>query len=159
MGESIMLINDYIVRRIEKHHIGPLFKLAKQSLYEKGVEKIRDDLLMMGLKNAVSKKLQVFDFGIFKLNTLIGFAFVEIKHIFYLENPTATLESIYLLPEHRTEENYIKILDYIMDILKSLEVKNLITTDNWTLCNDCEILKGALSSFNSQEQKIYNLER
>jgi hypothetical protein len=154
-----MLINDYTVRRIEKHHIGPLFKLAKQCLHEKGIEKIKDDLLMAGLKNAVSKKLQIFDFGIFKLNTLIGFAFVEVKHIFYLDKPTATLESIYLLPEHRTEENYMQLLDYIIDLLTSLEIKNIITTDNWTLCNDCEILKGALGHLNHREEKIYNLEK
>jgi hypothetical protein len=153
-----MIIDDYTVRRIQKEHIAPLFKIAKQSLYEKGVEKIKDDLLMTGLKNALSKKLQIFDFGIFKLNTLIGFAFVEIKHIFYLENSTATLESIYLLPEHRTEENYTKLMNYIMDLLKGLEVKTLTTTDNWTLCNDCEILKEALGNFNYSEEKIYHVE-
>ena len=88
-----MMIDDYTVRRIEKQHINSLFRLAKQCLYEKGIENIKDDLLMMGLKNALSAKMRVFDFGIFKMNTLVGFAFVEVKHIFYLDYPTATLET------------------------------------------------------------------
>lgn len=153
-----MIVNDYTVRRIEKQHIGALFKLAKQCLYEKGIEKIRDDLLMMGLKNALSAKMRVFDFGIFKLNTLIGFAFVEIKHIFYLDYPTAKLENVYLLPEYRNRENYIKLLDDVMELLKKLDVKTITTTDGWTLCNDCEIFKSALDEFPASKETIYNLE-
>ena len=154
-----MILGDYTVRRIEETHIGQLFRLSKDCLYEKGVENIRDDLLMLGLKNALSKKMVNVDFGLFKLNSLVGFAFVEIHQIFYLKNPNARLMSIYLHPDHRTEENYAKMLDYILNLLNQLEIKILTTADNWTLCNDCEILDRAMKSFKGSEDKIYNLER
>jgi len=142
-----------VVRRIKTSDLRDLFVLAKQSLKEKGIENIRDDLLMIGLKNALSKKLVNIDFGVFKDDEMIGFAFLEVFHLFYLQQPTAKLENIYLTLTERTEENYLEILYAIMDVLESIDIKILNTADNWTLCNDCEILDRAMKQYPTYESK------
>ncbi len=154
-----MIIDDYNVRRIQKQDINDLFKIAKASLTEKGIENIRDDLLLIGLKNACAKKLQTFDFGLFKLNTLVGYAFMDVNHVFYEKDATGLINTIYILPEHRNEKNYMKIIDFILDFNNNLEIKKIKTTDNWTLCNDCPILLELLNKIVKKTTKVYNLER
>ena len=80
-----MILDDINVRRIQKHNIDELFLLAKACLLEKGIDNIKEDLLMLGLKNACSKKLETIDFGLFKLNKLIGFAFLDLNKKFFEE--------------------------------------------------------------------------
>jgi len=152
-----MFIDDLQVRPIKEKDVYQLFEIAKLSLYEKGVENINDDILMVGVKNSLVKKYTNIDFGLFKLNTLIGFAFVELSHPLYLESPIATLDTIFLLEEFRTEENYHKLLDNIMITLTKLGIKNIKTTDDWTLCNDCQILKTAIKNI-SRPRTYYDLE-
>ena len=152
-----MFIDDLQVRPIKEKDVYQLFDMAKLSLYEKGIENINDDILMTGVKNSLVKKYTNIDFGLFKLNTLIGFAFVELSHPLYLESPIATLDTIFLLEEFRTEENYHKLLDNIMITLTKLGIKNIKTTDDWTLCNDCQILKTAIKNI-SRPRTYYDLE-
>jgi len=152
-----MFIDDLQVRPIKEKDVYQLFDMAKLSLYEKGIENINDDILMTGVKNSLVKKYTNIDFGLFKLNTLIGFAFVELSHPLYLKSPIATLDTIFLLEEFRTEENYHKLLDNIMITLTKLGIKNIKTTDDWTLCNDCQILKTAIKNI-SRPRTYYDLE-
>ena len=46
MGQNIMILDDIAVRRIQKQHIDELFLMAKACLLEKGIENIKEDLLM-----------------------------------------------------------------------------------------------------------------
>jgi hypothetical protein len=157
MGETIMLIDDIQVRLIKEKDIYQLFDMAKLSLKEKSIENINDDILMVGVKNSLVKKYTNIDFGLFKLNTLIGFAFVELSHPLYLDSPVATLDTIFIIEEFRTEQNYHKLLDNIMLTLTKTGIKNIKTTDDWTLCNDCEILKTAIINI-SRPRTYYDLE-
>ena len=159
MGQNIMILDDIAVRRIQKQHIDELFLMAKACLLEKGIENIREDLLMLGLKNACAKKLETIDFGLFKMNKLIGFAFLDLNKKFFEDNATGLLNTIYIVPEHRTEKNYMKQIDYILDFCKTLGIKQIKTTDNWTLCNDCEVLIGLLESLKHKKVSTYRLER
>lgn len=133
-----MFIDDIQARMIKSSDIEPVFIMAKQCLEEKGIEKIRDDILLLGIKNAMVKPYQFIDVGLFKLNTLVGFAFAEFSY-FWFEQPTAKLNTIYLAPEHRTEENYEKLWNKMAFEMKKRDIEKVITTDNWTLVNDCDI--------------------
>jgi len=152
-----MFAQEYTVKRIQAPDLRSLFVLAKQCLFEKGIEKIKDDLLMWSLKNAVSQKLRNLDFGLFKHNQLIGFAFVEVSHMIYLENGQAQLDTIFLTKEHRTEENYIRLVDYTMNVLNQLGIGSMTTTNNFILCNDCEIFNTAMKKYNGKIEKIWNI--
>ncbi len=150
-----MFIDDITVRRIQKQDIGDLFNVAKASLTEKGIENIRDDLLMTGLKNACSKKTQQFDFGLYKLNKLIGFCFIELTKVFYEKDSKATYNTIYIIPEYRNKENYKKIFDTTFNFLREIDVVNVVTTDNFTLCNDCNILQDLFDEMVGITPKTY----
>lgn len=152
-----MFIDDIQVRMIKEKDIYQLFDMAKLALKEKGIENINEDILMVGVKNSLVKKYTNIDFGLFKLNTLIGFAFVELSHPLYLNSPIATLDTIFLVEEFRTEQNYLKLLDNIMLTLTKTGIKNIKTTDDWTLCNDCEIFKTAILNI-SRPRTYYDLE-
>ena len=93
------------------------------------------------------------------MNKLIGFAFLDLNKKFFEDNATGLLNTIYIVPEHRTEKNYMKQIDYILDFCKALGIKQIKTTDNWTLCNDCEVLIGLLESLKHKKVSTYRLER
>ena len=150
-------INDIQVRPIKQSDIYQLFDMAKQSLHEKGVEHIRDDILMAGVKNSLVKTYSNKDFGLFKLNTLIGFAFVEITSPVYMKSPVATLDTIFILEEFRTKQNYEKIVTEAIHHLVKEGIKNIKTTDDWTLCNNCEIFVDAIKAM-AQPRTFYKLE-
>jgi len=152
-----MFVDDIQVRPIKEKDIYQLFDMAKLSLNEKGIENINDDILMTGVKNSLVKKYSNIDFGLFKLNTLIGFAFVELSHPLYLESPIATLDTVFVLEEFRSQKNYLKILDHILLTLHKIGVKNIKTTDDWTLCNDCDIFKSAITTI-GRPRTYYDLE-
>ena len=152
-----MFIDDIQVRPIKEKDIYQLFDMAKLSLKEKGIENINEDILMTGVKNSLVKKYSNIDFGLFKLNTLIGFAFVELSHPLYLRDPMATLDTVFIIEPYRSEKNYHKILDEVILTLHKLDIKKIKTTDNWTLCNDCEIFRSAISNI-GRTRTYYDLE-
>lgn len=134
-----MQVNDYRVKRLEERDLEQLFGVTKMCLQEKGIENIKEDILIRQLKNSLVKKLQSFDFGLFKLNTLIGFVFTDVGQYAYEDKGFAMIDQIYLLPEFRTEENYVKMLKEMIRTFALFGVTNIRTTDNWTLCNDCPV--------------------
>jgi len=138
-------IDDIRARRIVAKDIDQLFKMAKVSLLERGVENIRDDILMTQLKNGIAKKLQSFDYGLFKMNTLIGYIFSDVASTAYDDTGFAVVDSIYLLPEFRTVGNYRKLLKCMIDLMAGLDISDIKTTDSWTLCNDCDVFKETIS--------------
>jgi len=152
-----MFIDDIQVRPIKDKDIYQLFDLAKISLEEKGIENINDDILMTGVKNSLVKKYTNIDFGLFKLNTMIGFAFIEMAHPIYLDTPIATFDSIFILEDYRTEQNYQKLVQQVMNTLTKMGVKHIRTTDDWTLCNDCETFKRAIADM-AKPRTFYDLE-
>ena len=152
-----MFVDDIQVRPIKEKDIYQLFDMAKLSLNEKGIDNIKDDILMSGVKNSLVKKYSNIDFGLFKLNTLIGFAFVELSHPLYFESPIATLDTVFVLEEFRSQKNYLKIIDHILQTLCKIGIKNIKTTDDWTLCNDCDIFKSAIATI-GRPRTYYDLE-
>ena len=142
-----MIIDDIRARRIQAKDIQQLFDIAKISLLEKGIENIREDILMTQLKNGIAKTIESFDYGLFKMNTLIGYVFTDVGGTAYDDSGFAVVDSIYLLPEFRTVENYSKLLRCMMEIMKAMEITNISTTDNWTLCNDCPVFAEAITHF------------
>jgi len=134
-----MQVNDYRVKRLEERDIDQLFAVTKMCLLEKGIENIKEDILIRQLKNSLVKKLQSFDFGLFKLNTLIGFVFTDVGQYAYEDKGFAMIDQIYLLPEFRTEENYVKMLKEMIRTFALFGVTNIRTTDDWTLSNDCPV--------------------
>ena len=95
--------------------------------------------MIQQLKNGLVSKHQAFDFGLFKLNTMIGFIFVDIGQYAYEDRGFGIVDQIYLLPEYRSEANYVNLLRVMVDTLTALGITDIKTTDNFTLCNDCEI--------------------
>jgi hypothetical protein len=156
MGQDIMEINDYRVKRLMEKDIFQVFELSKIALLEKGIDKIKDNILMSHLKNNLVRKHQAFDFGLFKLNTLIGYIFVDVSQYAYEDNGFAIVDQIYLLPEFRTEANYIKLLKALVDTLTPLGVDDIKTTDGFTLCNDCEIFAQTIKDLGEPKQ-IYRI--
>ena len=152
-----MFINDIQVRPIRQSDVYQLFDMAKQSLHEKGVEHIRDDILMAGVKNSLVKTYSNKDFGLFKLNTLIGFAFVEITAPMYIKSMVATLDTVFVLEEFRTKQNYQKMMSEVIHHLVKEGIKNIKTTDDWTLCNNCEIFVDAIKEM-AKPITFYKLE-
>jgi hypothetical protein len=152
-----MILDDIHVRPVNHKDITRLFELAKRSLYEKGIENIRDDILMLGLKNNLVKKYKNIDLGLYKLNTLIGFAFIELQKPMYLAKAIATVDTIYILEEFRNIENYQKLLNTTLPTLAKAEITTIKTSDEWTLSNDCEILKAAIITL-GKPKIIYDLE-
>ena len=154
-----MIVNNISVQQIQARHINQLFDLSKDALREKGIENIREDILMAGLKNTLAKKYSQIDFGVMHLNTLVGFGFVEITQPIYLERPSAQIQHVYLHPDFRTAENYIKLLREIVSTVAKIGAGTIKTTDDWTLCNDCDVFKTAMTMLaNHQTETIYNLE-
>lgn len=152
-----MMINDITIQKIQPKHINQLFDMSKKALEEKGIDNIRDDILMAGLKNIQVKKYSNIDFGMFKLNTLIGFGFVEFSQMVYEQKPIATVSTIYVLPEFRSRENYLKLINEILLTLTKIGIDTVKTTDDWTLCNDCEIFKSSIQSM-SRKETVYRME-
>jgi hypothetical protein len=140
----MMKINDITARRIGVKDIGQLFALSKISLLERGIENIRDDILMTQLKNGVARRLQSFDYGLFQMNTLVGYIFSDVSSRAYDDTGSAMVESVYLLPEFRTVENYCKLLQCMVNLMAEFDITDIKTTDNWTLSNDCEIFEQAI---------------
>ena len=151
-----MEINDQTVKRLAEKGIFALFELGKVALLEKGIDNIQDNILMSHLKSNLVRKHQAFDFGLFKLNTLIGFIFVDVSQYAYEDKGFAIVDQIYLLPEFRTEANYIRLLRAMVDTLTPLGVKDIKTTDNFTLCNDCEIFASTIKHLGEPRQ-IYRI--
>ena len=151
-----MEINDKTVKRLAEKDIFALFELGKVALLEKGIDNIQDNILMSHLKSNLVRKHQAFDFGLFKLNTLIGFIFVDVSQYAYEDKGFAIVDQIYLLPEFRTEANYIRLLRAMVDTLTPLGVKDIKTTDNFTLCNDCEIFASTIKHLGEPRQ-IYRI--
>jgi hypothetical protein len=139
-----MIVDDIRARRIGAKDITQLFALCKMSLLERGVENIRDDILMTQLKNGLVKRFQSFNYGLFKMNTLIGYVFSDVSSRSHNDNGSAVVESVYLSPEFRTVENYCKLLRCMTDLMAQLQITDIKTTDNWTLSNDCEIFEQAI---------------
>lgn len=144
-------IDDIHARKLTTRDIDQLFGMAKQSLTEKGIEGIRDDILLLGLKNGVARPIDAIDVGLFKLNTLVGFAFTELNWLFF-EEPTAKLNSIYLIPEFRTEQNYEKLWLHSAHEIKERGIRKIMTTDQWTLVNDCPIFLAWLNGVGKKKQ-------
>ena len=134
-----MQINDYRIKRLEEKDINQLFGITKMSLLEKGIE-----------------KLQSFDFGLFKLNTLIGFVFTDVGQYAYEEKGFALIDQIYILPEFRTEENYVKMLKEVVRTFAVFGIDNVKTTDNWTLCNDCPVFEKTILHL-AKPQTMYRI--
>jgi hypothetical protein len=156
MGQDIMEINDYRAKRLAEQDIFRLFELSKVALLEKGIDNIEDNILMSHLKNNLVRKHQAFDFGLFKLNTMVGYIFVDVSQYAYEDRGFAIVDQIYLLPEFRTEANYVKLLKVMVDTLTPLGVKDIKTTDNFTLCNDCEIFAGTIKHL-GEPRKMYRI--
>lgn len=133
-----MIVDDVQARLLKPKDIDQTFAMAKDCLFEKGIEVIKDDILITGLKNAMAKPYRYVDVGLFKLNTLVGFAFLEINGFWY-EELKGKLNTIYLIPSMRTKQNYQKLWDFVATQLTMRDIKKIITADNWTLVNDCEI--------------------
>ncbi len=152
-----MFVDDVQVRTITAKDIYQLFDLACESLREKGIENFKEDIVMVGLKNSLVKKYSCLDVGLYKLNTLIGFAFIEFTKPVYLEKPIATLDNIFISQDHRTAQNYRKIIDSILLTLAKLDIATIRTSDEWTLCNNCETFKTAVSGL-ARPRTIYDLE-
>jgi hypothetical protein len=158
MGEDIMIIDDIRIRRMVGKDIGQLFNMVKMSLVEKGIENIRDDILMTQLKNDMSRRIESFNFGLYKMNTLIGFVFLDVGARFYDDSGFAIIDSIFLLPEFRTPENYRKLLNPVSKLIDDLDIKDVKTSDNWTLCNDCEVFKETIAMM-AEPQTLYRIKR
>jgi len=152
-----MIVDDIQVRRIGAKDIYQLFDLACESLREKGIENFKEDIVMIGLKNNLVRKYTNIDFGLYKLNTLIGFAFVEFQKPVYLNKPVAMLDNIFICRDHRTARNYRKLIDSILQTLAKMEIPTIKTSDEWTLCNNCETFKSAVSDL-AKPKTIYDLE-
>lgn len=151
-----MQINDYKVRRLQERDIHKLFEIAKIALLEKGIDNIKEDILIQQLKSSLVKKIQSFDFGLFKMNTMVGFLFSDVGQYAYEDKGFAMVDQIYLLPEFRTESNYVKLLKEMTTTLTALGVKDIKTTDNWTLCNDCEIFARTIE-YLGQPRTMYRI--
>lgn len=151
-----MQINDYTVRRLQERDIHKLFELAKIALLEKGIDNIKEDILIQQLKSSLVKKIQSFDFGLFKMNTMVGFLFSDVGQYAYEDKGFAMVDQIYLLPEFRTESNYVKLLKEMTTTLTALGVTDIKTTDNWTLCNDCEIFAQTIE-YLGQPRTMYRI--
>lgn len=151
-----MQINDYKVRRLQERDIHKLFEIAKIALLEKGIDNIKEDILIQQLKSSLVKKIQSFDFGLFKMNTMVGFLFSDVGQYAYEDKGFAMVDQIYLLPEFRTESNYVKLLKEMTTTLTALGVKDIKTTDNWTLCNDCEIFAQTIE-YLGQPRTMYRI--
>ena len=156
MGQNIMQVNDYRIKRLEERDIQQLFGITKVCLLEKGIENIKEDILIRQLKNSLVKKLQSFDFGLFKLNTLIGFVFTDVGQYAYEEKGFAMVDQIYILPEFRTEENYVKMLRHMVRTFAVFGIDNIKTTDNWTLCNDCPVFEKTIVNL-AKPQTMYRI--
>lgn len=151
-----MEVNDYRVRRLQERDINQLFSLAKVALLEKGIDNIREDILIQQLKSSLVKKVQSFDFGLFKMNTLIGFLFSDVGQYVYEDKGFAIVDQIYLLPEFRTESNYVKLLKEMVHTLTALGVTDIKTTDDWTLCNDCPVFASTIE-YLGQPRTMYRI--
>jgi|TARA_R100000479_G_scaffold92931_2_gene45831 hypothetical protein len=139
MGKNIMKIDDITTRRLIEKDIHKVFEIAKISLFEKGITNIKDDILITTLKQSLVRKFENFDFGLFKMNTLIGYTFTTIGQLAYEDKGFARVDNIYLLPEFRTEANYVKLLKALVNQMDAIGIKDIKTSDSWTLCNDCEV--------------------
>ena len=155
MGKDIM-INDIRTSRLAERDIHQLFKVSKMCLLEKGIENIKEDILIQQLKNSLVKKAQSFDFGLFKMNTLVGFIFTDVGQYPYEDKGFALVDQIYLMPEFRTEANYVKLLKHMVDTLTALGITNIKTTDDWTLCNNCEVFAKTIE-YLGQPQTMYRI--
>lgn len=151
-----MQVNDYSVRRLEERHINQLFEVTKVCLLERGIENIKDDILIQQLKNSLVKKLQSFDFGLFKMNTMIGYIFTDVGQYAYEDKGFAMVDQIYLLPEFRTEANYVKLLEKMVHTFTPLGILDIKTTDAWSLCNDCPVFKQTIE-YLGQPRTMYRI--
>ena len=152
MGQNIMQVNDIRARRLTERDLEKVFELAKIALLEKGIDNIKDDILVQQLKSGLVAKHHAFDFGLFKLNSMIGYIFVDIGQYAYEEKGFGIVDQIYLLPEFRTEANYVKLLRIMVETLTRLGVKDIKTTDNFTLCNDCKIFEQTIKYLGEPRQ-------
>lgn len=116
-------------RRLEQKDVIQFLDISKRALHERGMisTDFNESQHNLHIKNVLSTPYQNHGFGLFNSNELVGFIFGEVNFELWMNDYQFVIEIIHIKPDHRTFDNYVKLINTVEDFCIENNIKHVST--------------------------------
>jgi hypothetical protein len=125
-------------RKLEQKDVIQFLDISKRALHERGMVSTNFDESTHNLhvKNVLSTPFNNHGFGLFDGNELVGFIFGEVNFELWMNDQQFVIEIIHIKPEHRTFDNYVKLVNIIEDFCIDNDITQISTVGHTFLMDN-----------------------